>query len=127
MRSAIQDIEEKLDSRLAELRAEGEDLTAEHEFIANFVGSDEVLRPAYRRLTALGCNGDPPRGCGWIYMHVRRPLARDSVLSLATELDGVASSTGSLFELLDVAPLSGPRAGQPIILGVCDGEAFENA
>jgi hypothetical protein len=127
MRSVIEDIQAMLDTRLGEFQSEGEDLAIEHEFIANFVGADEVLRPAYARLTALGCTGEPPAGGGWIYMHIRRPLSRGSVLTLASALDDVARSTGSLFELLDVTPLSGPRAGQAIILGACDGEAFENA
>ena len=127
MKSVVQDIREKLDEELARFEADGEDLYANHEFIANFVGLDDVLFPAYERLIALGCSGGRPDGSGWIYMHVMRPLNRDSVLLLTKEFDDVALSTGCLFELIDVTPTSGPRAGQCIILGICDDEAFGNA
>ena len=127
MKAAIQDISEELDKRLTEFEADGENLHAEHEFIANVVGLDDVLRPAYEQLVALGFQGDSPDSGGWIYMHVWRPLTRESVLQLAEQLDDVARSNNCLFELLDVSLTSDARKGEIVILGVCDGEAFENA
>jgi hypothetical protein len=124
---ADEDIAEKLDKRLAEFESAGETLVANHEFIANFVGSDEVLVPTHRDLVALGCSGDPPKGGGWIYMHVWRPLTRESVLRLAGELQQIASNNQSLFELLDVSLTSPSSTRKIVILGTCDDEAFLNA
>ena len=127
MKTALQNVTEQIDELLAECEPDGEDLNEIHEFIANFVGSDEVLRPTHERLIAAGLTGDPPDGGGWLYMHVWRPLTRSSVIELAEQLDAVAHETRCLFELLDVTLLSGDRRGHCIILGVCDGEAIQNA
>jgi hypothetical protein len=127
VKSAAQDISENLDARLAEFQSLGEDFESEHEFIANFNGSDGVLQPAYDRLTAKGFHGGAPAGGGWIYMHVRRPLTRASILHLTHELDEVARASGCLFELLDVTLASSAAPGRIVILGKCDRETFLNA
>ena len=127
MKSTLQDLLDNIDERLAAFEADGVDLSASHEFIANFVGSDEVLRSTYDQLVADGFNGDPPEGGGWIYMHVSRQLTRSSVIQLAEQLDDLAKENHCLFDLLDVTPTGGSKSGDIVILGTCDGEAFQNA
>jgi hypothetical protein len=127
--STVDDIQQTLDSHLAEFMAAGEDLACEHEFIANFIGFDDVLRLAYDELVGLGCKGDPPDGGGWIYMHVERSLTRESVIQLARQLDDVARRTGCLFELLDVRlNESMADGGKLVVLGVAgDVDTFRRA
>ena len=127
MKTALQDLIDQLDERLTEFEADGVDLNVDHEFIANLVGSDEVLRPTHTQLIADGFSGDPPEDGGWIYMHVWRPLTRSSVLQLAEQLDALAQQNRCLFELLDVTLTSGSKSGHIIILGACDGETLQNA
>jgi len=120
VKTTSQDIAERLPRFFAAWEAAGEDLNADHAFIANFVGGDEVLVPTYRDLCEMGWQGDPPDGSGWIYMHGRAPLTRESVVTLAQKLEDVATRHGSLFELLDVTVLQPNEFGSLPVLGATD-------
>jgi hypothetical protein len=126
VRSAAQDIRDRLDAHLEAFKSAEEVLDADHEYIANFMGLDAVLQPAYEQLVQMGFRGDPPAGGGWIYMHGWRPLTRKSVLQLTDMLDAVARTNDCIFELLDVALNSAAAGRRLVILGTCDGETFLN-